>query len=279
MKIFIVGLGLMGASYALGLSQKGYEVYGYDSDLNINEKALKDGLIKSFDKNHISTSDVILLALYPTKNIEFIRENIQYFNNQLITDIAGTKVLMMNEIIKILPKDTRYVSHHPMAGKEKSGYDFRDPKMFKGANFLIVPSDQSTIDDVETIKQIAIDLEFGNISIYTPLEHDQFIGYTSQLTHMIAVALMLANKDPNLAYTTGDSFKDLTRIAKINEHMWTELFFQNKEILVNEIDLFIEKLNQLKSMLDSNQYDELKEALKKSKEKRLVFDEISAKKL
>lgn len=279
MKIFIVGLGLMGASYALGLSQKGYEVYGYDSDLNINEKALKDGLIKSFDKNHISTSDVILLALYPTKNIEFIRENIQYFNNQLITDIAGTKVLMMNEIIKILPKDTRYVSHHPMAGKEKSGYDFRDPKMFKGANFLIVPSDQSTIDDVETIKQIAIDLEFGNISIYTPLEHDQFIGYTSQLTHMIAVALMLANKDPNLAYTTGDSFKDLTRIAKINEHMWTELFFQNKEILVNEIDLFIEKLNQLKSMLDSNQYDELKEALKKSKEKRLVFDEISSKKL
>lgn len=279
MKIFIVGLGLMGASYALGLSQKGYEVYGYDSDLNINEKALKDGLIKSFDKNHISTSDVILLALYPTKNIEFIRENIQYFNNQLITDIAGTKVLMMNEIIKILPKDTRYVSHHPMAGKEKSGYDFRDPKMFKGANFLIVPSDQSTIDDVETIKQIAIDLEFGNISIYTPLEHDQFIGYTSQLTHMIAVALMLANKDPNLAYTTGDSFKDLTRIAKINEHMWTELFFQNKEILVNEIDLFIEKLNQLKSMLDSNQYDELKEVLKKSKEKRLVFDEISSKKL
>jgi len=279
MKIFIVGLGLMGASYALGLSQKGYEVYGYDSDLNINEKALKDGLIKSFDKNHISTSDVILLALYPTKNIEFIRENIQYFNNQLITDIAGTKVLMMNEIIKILPKDTRYVSHHPMAGKEKSGYDFRDPKMFKGANFLIVPSDQSTIDDVETIKQIAIDLEFGNISIYTPLEHDQFIGYTSQLTHMIAVALMLANKDPNLAYTTGDSFKDLTRIAKINEHMWTELFFQNKEILVNEIDLFIEKLNQLKSMLDSNQYDELKEELKKSKEKRLVFDEISSKKL
>lgn len=279
MKIFIVGLGLMGASYALGLSQKGYEIYGYDSDLNINEKALKDGLIKSFDKNHISTSDVILLALYPTKNIEFIRENIQYFNNQLITDIAGTKVLMMNEIIKILPKDTRYVSHHPMAGKEKSGYDFRDPKMFKGANFLIVPSDQSTIDDVETIKQIAIDLEFGNISIYTPLEHDQFIGYTSQLTHMIAVALMLANKDPNLAYTTGDSFKDLTRIAKINEHMWTELFFQNKEILVNEIDLFIEKLNQLKSMLDSNQYDELKEELKKSKEKRLVFDEISSKKL
>lgn len=279
MKIFIVGLGLMGASYALGLSQKGYEVYGYDSDLNINEKALKDGLIKSFDKNHISTSDVILLALYPTKNIEFIRENIQYFNNQLITDIAGTKVLMMNEIIKILPKDTRYVSHHPMAGKEKSGYDFRDPKMFKGANFLIVPSDQSTIDDVETIKQIAIDLEFGNISIYTPLEHDQFIGYTSQLTHMIAVALMLANKDPNLAYTTGDSFKDLTRIAKINEHMWTELFFQNKEILVNEIDLFIEKLNQLKNMLDSNQYDELKEELKKSKEKRLVFDEISSKKL
>ena len=279
MKIFIVGLGLMGASYALGLSQKGYEVYGYDSDLNINEKALKDGLIKSFDKNHISTSDVILLALYPTKNIEFIRENIKYFNNQLITDIAGTKVLMMNEIIKILPKDTRYVSHHPMAGKEKSGYDFRDPKMFKGANFLIVPSDQSTIDDVETIKQIAIDLEFGNISIYTPLEHDQFIGYTSQLTHMIAVALMLANKDPNLAYTAGDSFKDLTRIAKINEHMWTELFFQNKEILVNEIDLFIEKLNQLKSMLDSNQYDELKEALKKSKEKRLVFDEISSKKL
>lgn len=279
MKIFIVGLGLMGASYALGLSQKGYEVYGYDSDLNINEKALKDGLIKSFDKNHISTSDVILLALYPTKNIEFIRENIQYFNNQLITDIAGTKVLMMNEIIKILPKDTRYVSHHPMAGKEKSGYDFCDPKMFKGANFLIVPSDQSTIDDVETIKQIAIDLEFGNISIYTPLEHDQFIGYTSQLTHMIAVALMLANKDPNLAYTTGDSFKDLTRIAKINEHMWTELFFQNKEILVNEIDLFIEKLNQLKNMLDSNQYDELKEELKKSKEKRLVFDEISSKKL
>ncbi|HHY97018.1 MAG TPA: prephenate dehydrogenase [Acholeplasma sp.] len=279
MKIFIVGLGLMGASYALGLSQKGYEVYGYDSDLNINEKALKDGLIKSFDKNHISTSDVILLALYPTKNIEFIRENIKYFNNQLITDIAGTKVLMMNEIIKILPKDTRYVSHHPMAGKEKSGYDFRDPKMFKGANFLIVPSDQSTIDDVETIKQIAIDLEFGNISIYTPLEHDQFIGYTSQLTHMIAVALMLANKDPNLAYTAGDSFKDLTRIAKINEHMWTELFFQNKEILVNEIDLFIEKLNQLKSMLDSNQYDELKEELKKSKEKRLVFDEISSKKL
>lgn len=273
MKIFIVGLGLMGASYATGLSHKGHQVFGYDSDRNVVDKAMKDRIIMGFSLDLMKESDVVILCLYPKDNIEFIKQHQSYFGRQLVTDIAGTKHDMMKEIVSYLPAGVSYISHHPMAGRETSGYDFRDPSMFKKANFLIVPSINHNPSDIHILKDLAHDLEFGKITLLSAKEHDDLIAHTSQLTHLIAVSLMISDTSPHTVFATGDSFRDLTRIAKINEEMWTELFLNNKSSLIKQTDEFIKILESLKQLIKEGKAEDIKQHLKTAKALRVKFDD------
>ncbi|MFA5692071.1 MAG: prephenate dehydrogenase [Acholeplasmataceae bacterium] len=274
-KVFIVGLGLMGASYALKLKSKNYLIYGYDSNDKTNQKALKDNLIIDNDISKIKDSDIIIMCLYPKDIVKFIKKHQNLFNNnQLLTDISGTKEHLINDILEILPKKIRYLSHHPMAGRELSGYDHKDIQMFKDANFLIVETNRSNELDIKTLTNLGIDLGFKTISIIKPKEHDELIAHTSQLTHLLAVSLMLTNINENTKYATGDSFRDLTRIAKINETLWTELFLDNKITLNNISVNFINKLKYLLELINNDEKDELIKNLKLAKEKRIEFDKV-----
>jgi prephenate dehydrogenase len=275
MKVFIVGLGLMGASYAQKLTQMGYVVFGIDKNYNINLKALNEGVIRGFDLKDLKTADVVVLAMYPHQIIDFVASNLNYFDTQLITDISGTKTNMLKQVLSILPKSIHYVSHHPMAGREKSGYDHKDPKMFNNANFLIIDSNHAKKEHIEIIQRLGKDLGFKRQVILSEQAHDDLIAHTSQLTHLLAVGLMLMNDSDLTKDATGDSFRDLTRIANINEVMWTELFLENKHALIHKIEQFVDVLNDLKKdIIDTNE-KALKEKLKTSKQRRISFDETN----
>jgi len=275
MKIFIVGLGLMGASYAAKLSQVGHMVYGFDKRMETNLKALGEGVIKGFDIEDLKSADLVILALYPNQIYEFIKSNLKYFDQQLITDISGTKTKLLDEVLSILPKSVNYVSHHPMAGREKSGYDHIDTTMFKNANFLIIDSHHAKLEHIQVIEKLGQDLGFKKQVILSAKAHDDLIAHTSQLTHLLAVGLMLMDDSKHTKDATGDSFRDLTRIANINEVMWSELFIENKDALIDKIDQFMDVLNGLKFDIEAADEKALKAKLKDSKIRRIRFDETN----
>ncbi len=274
MRIFIVGLGLIGASYAEGLHLKGHKIYAWNRSQDKVEKAIDEGIVEADnDLDKLMICDLVVLSLYPKHNIEFIQKNRYLFKRgQIVTDVSGTKEWMMEEIVKNLPEGISYTSHHPMAGKEISGYGAKDFKIFKGANFVMIPSSKSLPKDEDVLKEIAEELEFGRVLKVNAKTHDQLIAFTSQLTHILAVALVNADHFDETKDATGDSYRDLTRIAKINETMWTELFMENKPALLGVIRDFQNELQHMKSLILSDEKEELMKYMRKAKEKRLSFD-------
>lgn len=274
MRIFIVGLGLIGASYAEGLHHRGHKIYAYD----INDSYVKTGITQGFIEQdnalkRLGSCDLIILALYPKHNAVFLKENLSLLKRgQVITDVSGTKKEMMEEIEQLLPQGISYTSHHPMAGKETSGFDSRDYQMFKKANFLIVKSKRSEPKDEILLREVANDLRFGKITVLDATSHDELIAFTSQLTHVLAVALVQSDTLTHTKEATGDSYRDLTRIAKINEIMWSELFLENKETLLKKIDDFEKQLDIIKHMIENHQIEALRDYLKQAKERRKAFD-------
>ncbi len=275
MKVLIVGLGLMGGSYAMGLSQKGYTVYGVDTNPDSIEFAKKNNLIvdgSNNAKDFINKADLIIIGLYPKLIMNFLRENKDLFNsNQIITDLCGIKTSFVYEA-QSLGLSCEYLSHHPMAGREKSGITYANTDMFKKANFLVCPTEKNTKEAVDIIKQIGTDLEFGNITVMDPHKHDQMIAYTSQLTHAIAVSLVNSDRMQDTKNYVGDSYRDLTRIARINEVLWSELFFENKEKLLGMINEFEYELDRLKNSLVNNDEKALKEIFINSTKHRSEMD-------
>ncbi len=270
MKILIVGLGLIGGSYAKGLIKKGYEVYGIDTNKETRDFALKNKIVTAVSDNPLSfinDVDVLILGLYPNDIIDFLNKYSPYFSNDLIiTDVCGIKTSFVYKVNDVL-KHGEYISHHPMAGREKIGITYADEKIFKGANFLVTPINNSK-RAIDTIMQIGKDLEFGKFFIMTPEHHDQMIAFTSQLTHAIAVSLVNSDHNLDTKNYIGDSYRDLTRIAMINENLWSELFMENKSYLLAQIAEFEAELNLLKDALANNNSNQLKELFINSRKKR-----------
>lgn len=275
MKIFIVGLGLIGASYAQGLKKAGHEIYATNRTKSVIDQAIKESIIeKDNDISYLSKADLIILGLYPKHNIEFLSKHKHLLKKgQIITDVSGTKAWMTKEIEALIPEGISYTSHHPMAGKESSGYNAKDYRIFKDANFIIVKGDKSRVEDEKILKIIASDLKFGKITVTDAKTHDELIAFTSQLTHVIAVSLVQSDHLKETPQATGDSYRDLTRIAKINEIMWTELFLENKSALLKKIDDFEIELDKLKKLIKNNDKESIQAYLKNAKEKRKLFDE------
>ncbi len=271
MKVLVVGLGLIGGSYALGLKKAGHYVYGQDINNDSMDYALKNNIIdKKVEKieDIINDVEVLIVGLYPELVLNFIKENNKYFHKDLvITDICGVKECIVEEATKLaLPAS--FCGHHPMAGREKSGVIYANTEMFKKANYIITPIKDTTKQSIEVVTQIGKDLEFGNIFSIEPKVHDQMIAHTSQLTHAIAVAIVNCEQEVDTKSFIGDSYRDLTRIAMINENLWSELFLSNKEALINEIDVFTEQLALIKQSIQEEKTSELKDLFIKSTKKR-----------
>ena len=276
-RFLIIGLGLLGGSYAMGLKKRGHIVSAIDINEASSNYALEKGIIDegaaTADPNLISQADVIISGLYPKTIVGWISENQQYFKkNALITDVTGVKCSIIYKIQELLREDCEFIGSHPMAGKEVSGVQFADPSIFLPANLIITSTSKNTQAAIDFLYEFGIELRFNNICILTPEKHDEMIGYLSQLTHVIAVSLMNANDNSHLKEYTGDSFRDLTRIAKINENLWTELFLMNKDVLVNEITAFVDEINDFKQKLMAEDVDGMKQKFIQSTKRRKYFD-------
>lgn len=275
-RFLIVGLGLIGGSYAMGLKKNGYHVDAIDINQLSIDFAKKNGIIDdgaTFDIDLIKNADFIISGLYPNMVCEWIATYQKYMKPHcFLTDVSGVKTAIVSRIQDNLRDDLEFLASHPMAGKEVSGVKYADDSIFHIANFIITPTEKNSEEAIEMLKNFATILGFSNITILTPEKHDEMIGFVSQLTHVIAVSLMNTNDNTHLVEYTGDSFRDLTRIAKINENLWSELFFLNKDNLIREIDDFIAEVNNLKAKLERNDVEGLKELFIQSTIRRKLFD-------
>lgn len=275
LKITIIGLGVLGGSYAKGFANAGIQVNAID----VNEESLhiakENGWIKegSSSASFVEDSDVVISCLYPHTFISWLQENQHYLKSGcMLTDVTGVKEVLLEKIHAFLRKDVEFIACHPMAGREASGLSYADEHRFESANFIIVPVEENTEKVILLARDIAKTLKFKHISVLTPQEHDRMIGFLSQLTHVIAVSLMNVADNPHLVDYTGDSFRDLTRIANINEKLWPELFVLNKKNLTEEIDAFVQEMNAFKDLLQKEDYEGMQQKMILSSQRRKMFD-------
>lgn len=279
-RFLIIGLGLMGGSYAAALTEKEYTVTAIDTNPNSITWALENTIIADGANTSqtekcielLQKADCIVLAIYPKDILLWVEENQKYFKkNAILTDLAGVKSCFVPQVQALLTQN-EFIGCHPMAGREVSGVQNATSTMFKGANFIITPTAKNSRDSISFANDLAKALGSGNIIELSPEEHDIMIGYVSQLTHAIAVSLINANNDPRLPQVTGDSFRDLTRIANMNDELWSELFLSNQTALISEIDTFIGSLTDIRKKLVEEDKDGLKKLFQQSTARRKQFD-------
>lgn len=274
MNIVIIGLGVIGGGYAMALKEAGYtEVYGVDSNITTLEKAKNLGIIKEgcmTGESVIPKADLIILAVYPDLVKDFIKNNINLFKDDLvITDVTGIKEPFIEEVTEILPENIDFVFGHPMAGREKKGIDYATNTVFKGANYLITVTPKNKEANVELIEKLAYKIGFKKVKKITPKYHDEMIAFTSQLPHALAVALINSDiEGRDTGSFIGDSYRELTRIANINETLWSELFLGNKNNLIKSIENFQEELDSIKECIRDNKKEDLEKLFIKATKRR-----------
>ena len=278
--ILIVGLGVIGGGYAKALTDKGYRVSCITKDADDIEYAKTHSMIEygttQVEENLVKKSELIIFALYPTIFIEWVEKYKHLFTKgSIITDVTGVKGSVVCKVQDTLPEGVEFISAHPMAGRERSGVEYSDPSVFRGANYIVTPTEKNTPEAIELCKEIGRELGFGRISELTVKEHDEMIAFLSQLTHCIALTLMTCNDSLGLEKYTGDSFRDLTRIAKINDRMWSELFLLNKDALLSEMDKFIHEFESFRSLLEAGDSEAIREKMRASTARRSLFDKPS----
>ena len=275
--VLIVGLGLMGGSYAMALKRLGYHVYGLARRQQTIDYALEHGIIDKgsaeIDPELVGSADAVVFALYPTALKKWLKENQHLLKSgALLTDVTGVKRCIVYDVQEMLRPDVEFIAAHPMAGKEVYGVENSDDRIFHEANYIVTPTEKNTTEAIEWCMSLGRVLGFRKISLLTPEEHDEMIGFLSQLTHCIAVSLMTCSENQHLVDYTGDSFRDLTRIARINDAMWSELFLLNKDDLLEQMDRFLESFVSLRNMLEKDDVDGMRAMMRLSTQRRAYFD-------
>ncbi len=277
LNILIVGLGLLGGSYAKALKKQGYKISAVTRSQSSIDFALENALIDrgttEIDPEMIGSADLVVFALYPHIFTEWVKENQKYFKSgAVITDVTGVKGCIVYEIQEMLRDDVEFIAAHPMAGREVCGVENSDDAIFKGANYIVVPTDKNTNSAIELCKDLGYVLGFADISVLSPESHDEMIAFLSQLTHCIAVALMCANDNPDMIRYTGDSFRDLTRIANINDEMWSELFIANRPALLREMNRYRRSFELLYEYIAIGDRNGIRDMMKLSTKRRKAFE-------
>ena len=276
-QILIVGLGVIGGSYARALSRNGYRVRCITKEQKDIDYALSLGMIEEgstdVTKEMVEWADLVVFALYPHVFVEWIKEYQHLFRaGTLITDVTGVKSRIVAEVQEMLRPDVEFIAAHPMAGRESSGVEYSDDRVFLGANYIITPTERNTPEAIEVCRALGEVLGFARVSQLSPEEHDRMIAFLSQLTHCIAVTLMTSNNSPMMEQYTGDSFRDLTRIAKINDVMWSELFLLNREALLEQMDAFADEFDRFRTLLRQEDGEAMRETMRRATARRSLFD-------
>jgi len=277
--VLIVGLGLMGGSYAIALKKKGYRVGCITRTQSSIDYALENGIVDygttEVDPAIIGEADLVVFSLYPHVFLEWIEKNQQYFKpGAILTDVTGVKTSVVYRVQEMLRPDVEFVSAHPMAGREVYGVQNSAGVKIDEANYIVTPTDKNTPEAIAFVKKLGEEIGFARVTELTPEEHDEIIAFVSQLAHCLAIVLMTCNDLENLEDYTGNSFRDLTRIAHINENMWSELFLMNREALLRQMDLFSEQFARLREQLATGDVEAMKDMMRQSTVRRDAFDKI-----
>ena len=267
----------MGGSYARALKKEGFYVEAIDKNIDAVEYALDKDIIDVgstvVTEEAVRRADIIVFALYPHVFLDWLDKYGDFIRKDtIITDVTGVKTVIVDKVQEKLCGKAEFITAPPMAGREVGGVHNSDENIFRGANYIVVPTEKNTEHAIEVCCELGELLGFRRISVLSPEEHDKMIAFLSQLTHAIAVALMCTNGDSKLCDYTGDSFRDLTRIANINDVMWSELFLLNKDALLEQTDAFIEQITKMRNMIAEGDSDGIRGMMRISTERRKKFN-------
>lgn len=261
-EILIVGLGLIGGSFAYALSGfHGAVVSGTDVDPQTVDKALRTGAIqKSYTTaaEGIPLADLVIFCTYPHHVLQIVHDNRQHFRKgAVVTDVCGSKELLYRDLLPWLSEDITYIGIHPMAGKEVSGFDNAEKGLFQNTGFLVIPLPETSDGAVEYMKELGAYIGATRFAVASPAQHDDIIAYTSDLMHVAATCLCIHyHPDMNSAYTAG-AFRDCTRVSNINPRLWTELFLENGKAMLPHIDRYLQALTQMRNAIEQRDSDTL----------------------
>ena len=268
--VALIGLGLIGGSMAKAITHfTSATVLGYDRDPQVLQQALENGAIQKIGApEDLLSCDLILLALYPQDSVSFVQTHVEYIRkNTVVVDLCGVKTVVCRPLFPFAREHGFFfVGGHPMAGREVSGFSNSDEHLFSGASMLLVPDDSTPSELLVDLDRFFHSLGFGKVVHTTPENHDQMIAYTSQLAHVVSSAYIKSpTSQKHQGYSAG-SFRDLTRVAKLNETMWSELFLENREPLLEEIDTIIIHLQEYRDAIEKNDRKTLTRLLKEGRE-------------
>lgn len=272
----VVGMGLIGGSIAKAVSAfTSCKVYGFDKDEKVIEDAISRSVItRQMTKENIKNCSLIIVALYPELVIDFLREYAPYISkSSVVIDCSGVKKYVCDRAEPIAREyGFTFIGCHPMAGLHFSGYAYSTENLFKGASFIMCPDESVPTEKVKFVEDFFLQLGFGSIKLSTADEHDKIIAFTSQLCHIVSNAYVKNSAaDEHMGFSAG-SYKDLTRIAKLNENMWTELFLENRDNLIYQLDELIGNLTKYSMALKNEDYNDLHELLKEGRIRKETID-------
>ncbi len=272
MNIGVVGLGLIGGSLCKTVCKRTtHKCYGLDRSDAVVEQALRDGAICGrLGEDRLGDMDLTVVCLHPRQTIAFLQEHAAEFRpGSIVTDVCGVKGAVVSAVEQLLMRaGVRYVGAHPMAGREFSGYAYALDTLFDGASFILTPTERSDSETVETLRALALELGFGRVVLATPQQHDETIAFTSQLAHVVSNAYVKSPRLFNQSGFSAGSFQDLTRVAKLDETMWTDLFLLNADALTEEIDTLMGHLAQYRDALAVQDHDALCALLRAGRERK-----------
>lgn len=272
MNIAVVGLGLIGGSVCKALKANTFHhIMGIDTDPETIRKALEQGAIdEAIDESRLSEANLTIVALYPVPTVEFVKKNADKFRKgSIVIDVSGVKGYVVKNCTPVLDEQgVIFIGTHPMAGTENSGFDYATATLFRKASYILTPTESTPQIAIDLVSTLGACMGFGQVVIATPEQHDANIAYTSQLAHVVSNAYV---KSPALFRADGfsaGSFLDLTRVAKLNEEMWSSLFLCNKEALLNELNIIINSLGEYRDAMVNDDIDTLREILKTGRERK-----------
>lgn len=264
MNIAVVGLGIIGGSFCKALKKyTDHHIIGLNRTASTAQKALEMGAIDEIGTPEtLGNADLIILALYPKACVRFVEEYGKYFKKGvLVTDSSGIKKEICPELSALADKfGFVFVGSHPMAGKEKNGFEVSEADLYQGASFIITPC-KAEQRYVAILSALAKKIGFTTVKITTPEEHDRMIAFTSQLPHVLACAYVLSPSCPNHNGFSAGSYRDVSRVANINSKLWSELFLENRESLVEELDILIENITKIIDSIKADDKETLADLL------------------
>lgn len=270
----IVGLGLIGGSMARSVRKHTIaRVYGYDLSPDAMSLAELSGAIDApLTKENLKECDLLMIAIFPKALVQWVKDHADDISNEtILVDLCGVKRYIYNNVSPIArEKGFLYVGGHPMAGKEVSGFRNSDAELYKDASMILCPDDTADIDDLDTLKAFYLSLGFGEVVFSTPEEHDRIIAYTSQLAHAASSAYIKSPTSRQRMGFTAGSYKDMTRVARLDPEMWTQLFMVNRENMIEELQELVDNLTGYLDALKADDAEQLKKLFEEGRDLKVT---------